>query len=52
MIISVRIKLFLNIFNYKVVFQYFYCFLFETWLKNFFQLYNNWVHHLAKYYPE
>ena len=55
MIISVWIKLFLNIFSYKVIFQYFHCFLFEkkTWLKKFFQLYDNWVHHyLAKYYTD
>ena len=40
MIISVRIKLFLNIFNYKVIFQCFGYFLFEKqiWLKKFFQL--------------
>ena len=55
MIISVRIKLILNIFNYKVIFQCFHYFLFEKqiWLKKFFQLWNNWVHHyLAKYYTD
>ena len=38
MIISMQIKLFLNIFNYKVIFQCFHYFLFEKkiWLKNFF----------------
>ena len=39
MIISVRMKLFLNIFYYKVIFQYFHS-LFEKqiWLNKFFQL--------------
>ena len=36
MIISVWIKLFLNIFNYKVIFQCFHYFLFEKKLLKFF----------------
>ena len=41
MIISVRMKLFLNIFNYKVIFQCFHYFLFEKKFgqKNFFNHY-------------
>ena len=45
MIISVRIKLFLNIFNYKVIFQ---CFRYVLFGKKFgFQLQNSWKKNLV-----